>query len=69
VITIVKAWVAVALLLSVTWTVKLNVPAVFGVPLITPVEGASVRPPGRAPDVTDQAVKIPLPPEAARVCE
>ena len=61
-------------LLSVTWTVKLDVPAVVGVPLIIPVDRKpgierSDNPPGRAPDVIAQVVKAPLPLEAARVCE
>jgi hypothetical protein len=43
-------------LLSVTWTVKLDVPAVVDVPLIIPVEEMSDNPPGRAPDVIAQVV-------------
>ena len=39
---------AVSRLASVTWTVKLLVPAVVGVPEIAPEED-SVRPAGRAP--------------------
>src|SRR5262249_41647420 len=38
----------------VTWTMKLNVPGVVGVPLNTPVAGSSISPPGRLPTVTDQ---------------
>src|SRR5207237_852844 len=38
--------------LSLTCTVKLTVPAVVGVPLITAPD--NVRPAGNAPDVTDQ---------------
>jgi hypothetical protein len=51
---------------SVTVTVKLEVPAVVGVPEMTPVAGAKVRPVGRVPTVTDQ-VKGAVPPLAARV--
>jgi len=36
---------------SVTLTVKLEVPAVVGVPEITPVAAASVRPAGSEPEV------------------
>lgn len=53
---------------SVTRTVKLNVPAVVGVPDITPVEGVRVNPDGSAPPDIDQ-VYIPLPPDAVNVCE
>jgi hypothetical protein len=37
---------------SVTFTVKLEVPAAVGVPEITPVAELRVRPPGKLPDVT-----------------
>jgi hypothetical protein len=40
--------------LSLTVTVKLNVPLAVGVPEIAPVAAASVTPPGRLPDVIDQ---------------
>ena len=40
---------AVGAVESVTLTVKLNVPAVVGVPEIVPLAVASVRPPGNAP--------------------
>ena len=40
--------------LSVTRTVKLDVPAVVGVPVIAPVDGLSVSPAGRVPDCIDQ---------------
>ena len=46
--------VCAGLLLSVTETVKLEVPEAVGVPEMTPVEGASVTPAGRLPAVTDQ---------------
>jgi hypothetical protein len=49
-VTIESAFVAVALPLSVTFAVKLDVPEAVGVPEITPVEGASVTPAGRLPD-------------------
>ncbi len=37
-------------LLSFTVTLKLNLPAVVGVPPIIPLEAFSVNPPGSAPD-------------------
>jgi hypothetical protein len=40
-------------LLSVTFTVKLDVPVLVGVPEITPAPD-SVSPAGRAPELTDQ---------------
>src|ERR1700737_1758148 len=45
-----RAWVVVAKLASVTRTVKLLVPATVGVPEITPVLAASVSPVGRGPE-------------------
>lgn len=39
-----------------------------GVPEMTPVDGFSVRPPGRLPSVVDH-VNGPAPPETDRVCE
>jgi hypothetical protein len=50
----VNALDAVVPTLSLTCTVKLAVPAADGVPEIVP-EALSERPPGREPDVTDQA--------------
>jgi hypothetical protein len=41
--------------LPVAWTVKLAVPGVVGVPLITPVEESRPRPAGRFPLLTDHA--------------
>jgi hypothetical protein len=52
---------------SATTTVKLNVPAVGGVPEIVPVEALIASPPGSAP-VTLQAYGV-CPPLAATVCE
>jgi hypothetical protein len=46
--------VFVGVVASVTVTVKDDVPAVVGVPEITPVAATSASPPGRAPTVTDQ---------------
>ena len=46
--------VAVPPTLSVTRTVKLNVPAVVGVPVIAPVEESSDSPAGKLPGVIDQ---------------
>ncbi len=42
-------------LLSFTVTLKLNLPAVVGVPPITPLEASSAKPPGSAPE----AVQLP----------
>ena len=61
--------VAVDPLLSVT----LNVRGVFaavsvGVPLICPVVGVNVSPPGRTPEVTAHVYGV-VPPVAVRVCE
>jgi hypothetical protein len=39
---------------SVTVTVKLEVPAVVGVPVMSPVEASRVSPAGSVPVVTDQ---------------
>jgi len=49
-----KALVAVLLAASVTWTVNEAVPAVVGVPEITPVDAARVSPAGKAPALTVQ---------------
>ena len=38
---------------STTWAVKLNVPAVVGVPVIAPVELFKVKPVGNAPAVIE----------------
>ena len=59
--------VAVCAAASVTLAVKLNVPAVVGVPEIWPAE-ESVSPPGSAPALTVQ-VKGVVPPLAASVVE
>ena len=65
-IVIESALVSVAPLSSITWTVKLLVPAVVGVPLITPVEAFKLNPAGRTPIVILQLYGV-LPPEAVRV--
>jgi hypothetical protein len=54
-IVMLSAFEAVWPTLSVTFTVKENVPATVGVPLITPVDDAKVRPAGKLPDVIDHA--------------
>ena len=46
------AWTG--LLLSVTVSVKLDVPLLVGIPEITPVPGANVRPAGKLPEVSAQ---------------
>ena len=65
----VMVWGCVAVRLgsvaSTTCTVKSNVPAAVGVPVITPVSAAIVRPGGRVPSVTDQ-VNGAVPPSTAR---
>ena len=48
-----RLWVSVCPPL-VTWAVKFEVPAVVGVPLMTPVEALRDRPAGSAPAVMDQ---------------
>jgi hypothetical protein len=47
-------------------TVKLEVPAVVGVPLITPVLAVRLKPAGKVPVAIDQ-LKGVLPPVAANV--
>ncbi len=42
--------VEVAPRLSFTVTLKLNLPAVVGVPPIIPLDGSSAKPPGSVPD-------------------
>ena len=44
-----RAWLSVAALASVTWTVKFDVPVPVGVPLISPVVLFKLRPSGRLP--------------------
>ena len=51
----VKAFDALPEALLVTWTVKLDVPAVVGVPLIAPNVTFNVRPAGKLPLMIDQA--------------
>src|SRR5712675_2645686 len=51
---------------SVTFTVKVLVPVPVGVPEITPVVDASVRPAGNVPDVRDQVYGV-VPPAVATV--
>jgi hypothetical protein len=56
------------LLLSATVVVKVDVPFTAGTPEMRPVEGVSVRPVGRLPDVSDHEYGV-VPPDAFRVCE
>jgi hypothetical protein len=56
--------VAVCAVESVTLAVKLNVPAVVGVPEIDPLAEASVRPAGNAPELMFQLYGV-VPPLAA----
>ena len=51
----VNAFDALPELLSITWTVKLDVPAVVGVPLIAPEVAFNVRPAGKLSRMTDHA--------------
>jgi len=60
-----SAFVAVRLLASVTWTVKLEVPAVVGVPEIAPAE-LKLNPAGRLPEEIDQVYGA-VPPVAPSV--
>ena len=57
---------AVGAVESVTLAVKLNDPAVVGVPEIVPLAAASVRPAGNAPALTLQLYGV-VPPLAAKV--
>jgi hypothetical protein len=63
-----SAWSSVSgvLWLSVTRTVKLDVPEAVGVPLMTPVDEPKLNPAGRLPETTDQLYGV-LPPVAASV--
>ena len=65
-IVIVRLFVAMALLLSATCTVKVLLPAVVGVPVMAPLEALRLRPAGRLPLVTDQLYGV-APPVAVRV--
>jgi hypothetical protein len=47
-------FVSTGLLLSLAVTVKLKIPLAVGIPEITPVAVANVRPAGRVPAVMDQ---------------
>ena len=60
--------VCAGLLLSVTVTVKLDVPLAVGVPEIKPDEGEMLSPAGRLPAVTDQLYGE-VPPLACREFE
>jgi hypothetical protein len=60
-------FVAVSEVLSVTWTVTLNVPPVVGVPLNTPDDAFKVKP-GTGPLVINQVYGA-VPPEADNCCE
>ena len=63
-----KDWDAAALLLSVTWTVNVNVPDAPAVPAIMPVEGLSDSSAGSEPKATDHEYGG-VPPVAVNVCE
>jgi hypothetical protein len=60
--------VCMGLLASLTWAVKLKVPAPVGVPLMTPLLAFSVKPTGREPLAIDQVYGM-VPPVAASVAE
>ena len=62
-----NTWVAVDATLSVTCTVKVEVPAVGRVPEIVP-EPDKVKPAGKAPEITDQEYGG-VPPAAASCWE
>jgi hypothetical protein len=53
---------------SVTRTVKFEVPAVVGVPVILPVEAFRAKPPGSVPVEMDQVYGV-IPPLATNVAE
>jgi hypothetical protein len=61
-------FVCTGALLSVTVTVKVDIPLAVGVPEIVPVADPSVSPAGRLPEVMDQVYGW-VPPLAVRVCE
>jgi hypothetical protein len=68
--TSVNALVLVTLRLSVTWTVKVEVPAAAGVPAMAPDEGFSESGAGKAPPPgTIDQVYGGVPPTAWSVCE
>ena len=67
-IVILSALVAEAPTLSPTRIVKLDVPAVDGVPLMTPVEAVMLSPEGREPPVIDHENGA-TPPEFVAVVE
>ena len=54
---------------SVTLTVKLNVPAVVGVPLIVPVLAFIDKPAGSVPGGTVHVKDVPVVATVASVCE
>lgn len=61
--TIDSAFVPEALSVSVAFAVKLEVPAVVGVPVMAPVDELRLKPAGRLPDSSDHA-SAPVPPVA-----
>jgi hypothetical protein len=63
-----KAAVAVCAVASVTCTVNDTVPAVVGVPEITPVDAARFNPAGKEPELIDQVYGV-VPPLACNVIE
>ncbi len=62
-----NGWLAVTELLSLTWTVKLDVPVETGVPLIRP-PGFRLKPLGGAPEMMVN-VYGGVPPNALRTTE
>src|ERR1022692_2338297 len=64
----VNCLVAVLLAASLTCAVNTNVPALAAAPLMTPVDGSSVRPGAIEPDTMDQT-KGDCPPAAVSVCK
>ena len=65
---IVKALVPATPVLSRMRAVKLASPAVYAVPLMTPVDGMMANPAGSAPALIDH-VNGAVPPEFASACE
>jgi hypothetical protein len=63
-----KAFVAVLFAASVTFTVNNTVPAVVGVPEITPVEATRLNPAGNVPVLTLQVYGV-VPPLACSAVE
>ena len=54
--------------LSAAFMVKVNTPAVLGVPVIAPLAGFTVKPPGKVPALTEYVYGL-VPPAALQLPE